>query len=77
MQSAKIVMGHVAPVPWIAEAAAKSLEGKAITPETAAAAGEAAVAGAKPLSQNAYKIQIARVCVKRALLEAARNSASA
>ena len=77
VQSAMIVMGHVAPVPWIAEAAAKSLEGKAITAETAAAAGEAAVAGAKPLSQNTYKIQIARVCVKRALLEAARNSAQA
>ena len=35
------------------------------------AAGTAAVQDAKPLSQNAYKIQLARVAVKRALLEAA------
>lgn len=75
VQSAKIVLGQVAPVPWLCEAAAKSLEGKSITPETAAAAGEAAVAGAKPLSQNGYKVQLARVCVKRALLEAAKQSA--
>ena len=75
VQSAKIVLGQVAPVPWICEGAAKSLEGKSITPETAAAAGEAAVAGAKPLSQNGYKVQLARVCVKRALLEAAKQSA--
>jgi xanthine dehydrogenase YagS FAD-binding subunit len=75
VESAKIVLGQVAPVPWVCEGAAKSLEGKSITAETAAAAGEAAVAGAKPLSQNGYKVQLARVCVKRALLEAAKQSA--
>ena len=42
-----------------------------ITAETAEEAGKAAVAGAKPLSQNAYKVQLARVSVKRALLAAA------
>jgi len=44
---------------------------KSITVETAEAAGKAAVADAKPLSQNAYKVQLARVAVKRALLAAA------
>jgi xanthine dehydrogenase YagS FAD-binding subunit len=72
--SARIVLGHVAPAPWPARAAEKSLEGKTLSEETAAAAGEAAVQGAKPLSHNGYKVQLARICVKRALL-AARESA--
>jgi len=69
--SATIVLGHVAPTPWVASDAAQSLTGKSITAETAEEAGKAAVAGAKPLSQNAYKVQLARVSVKRALLAAA------
>jgi len=72
---ARIVMGHVAPVPWPATEAAAWLEGKSVTPETAAQAAEAAVRGAKPLSRNKYKVQLARVAVKRALLEAAKGGA--
>jgi xanthine dehydrogenase YagS FAD-binding subunit len=67
----KIVLGHVAPTPHVAEAAAKAIEGKLINEETAAAAGRAAAEGAKPLSQNAYKIRLIEVAVKRALLTAA------
>jgi xanthine dehydrogenase YagS FAD-binding subunit len=37
--------------------------------------GKAAVAGAKPLSDNAYKVQLAKVAVKRALLEASGKKA--
>jgi xanthine dehydrogenase YagS FAD-binding subunit len=70
--SARVVLGHVAPVPWEATAAAKALAGKTITEATAEAAGKAAVADAKPLSQNAYKVQLASVAVKRALLEAVK-----
>jgi len=69
VKSAEIVLGHVAPVPWPAAEASKWLAGQAITEETAAKAGEAAVRGAKPLSGNKYKVQLARVAVKRALLE--------
>ncbi|MCL4523753.1 MAG: FAD binding domain-containing protein, partial [Acidobacteria bacterium] len=67
--SAQIVLGHVAPVPWPATEASKWLVGQAITETTAAKAGEAAVRGAAPLSGNKYKVQLARVAVKRALLE--------
>jgi xanthine dehydrogenase YagS FAD-binding subunit len=42
-----------------------------VTEETAAAAAEAALEGATPLSQNAYKIQVAKTAVKRAILRAA------
>jgi xanthine dehydrogenase YagS FAD-binding subunit len=73
--SARIVMGHVAPTPWDAAAAAKYLAGKRITAETAEEAGKRAVADARPLSQNAYKVQLAKVAVKRALLAAANVKA--
>jgi xanthine dehydrogenase YagS FAD-binding subunit len=68
--SARIVLGQVAPVPWRAAAAEELLRGKAVDAELAAAAGEAAVRDARPLSRNHYKVQLARVAVKRALLAA-------
>jgi len=73
--SAKVVLGHVAPKPWDSADAAKALAGKSVSADTAEAAGKAAVASAQPLSQNAYKVTLARVAVKRALLEAAKQKA--
>jgi len=70
--SARIVLGHVGPTPVVASGAEQALAGKSITEQTAEEAGKAAVAGARPLSDNSYKVQLARVAVKRALLEAAR-----
>jgi xanthine dehydrogenase YagS FAD-binding subunit len=70
-KSVKIVLGHVAPTPMISDAAAKALEGKEVTEDTATAAGEAATDGAKPLSQTGYKLKLITVAVKRALLTAA------
>jgi xanthine dehydrogenase YagS FAD-binding subunit len=67
----KVVLGQVAPTPHIAEAAAKALQGQAVTEATATAAGRAAATGAKPLSQNAYKLKLVEVAVKRAILIAA------
>jgi xanthine dehydrogenase YagS FAD-binding subunit len=71
VQSARVVMGAVAPVPWRSAAAEQALAGKAVDEQTAAAAAEAALRGARPLSQNAYKIQVAKTAVKRAILRAA------
>jgi xanthine dehydrogenase YagS FAD-binding subunit len=71
VRSARVVMGAVAPIPWRSPAAEKALAGKTITEETAAAAAEAALQGAQPLSENAYKIQVAKTAVKRAILRAA------
>ena len=70
--SARIVLGHVAPVPWLAESAGQALAGKPVTPEAAEEAAKAALDGATPFSQNGYKVQLAKVAVKRALLEAVR-----
>jgi xanthine dehydrogenase YagS FAD-binding subunit len=71
VREAKIVMGHVAPTPWISSEAAAVIVGRAVTAETAEVAGEAAVASATPLSNNEYKVQLAKVAVKRAILRAA------
>ncbi len=70
VKSARVVLGHVAPIPWVSDEAAAALIGKTITPETAMAAANAAVAQAKPLSMNKYKITLAKAAVKRALLQA-------
>lgn len=72
VKSARVVMGAVAPVPWRAQAAERVLAGKAITEAIAAEAATAAVTGARPMSGNAYKVQIARTAVKRAILAASR-----
>jgi len=71
VQSARVVMGAVAPIPWRSQAAEQALAGKTITEETAAAAAAAALRDARPLSQNAYKIQVAKTAVQRAILRAA------
>ena len=69
--SARVVMGAVAPVPWRSQAAEQALAGKPVNEDTAAAAAEAALRDARPMSQNAYKVQVARTAVKRAILDAA------
>jgi xanthine dehydrogenase YagS FAD-binding subunit len=71
VKAARIVLGAVAPVPWRTPAAERVLVGKPVTEAVAVAAAAAAVAGAKALSGNAYKIQIAKTAVKRAILKAA------
>jgi len=67
---AAVVLGHVAPTPHAAAAAASALQGKEVSEETASAAGKAAAEGAKPLGQNGYKVRLVEVAVKRAVLAA-------
>ena len=68
---ARIVLGQVAPTPWISREASDAIVGLPVNDETAEAAGEAATSAATPLSDNQYKVQLAKVAVKRALLLAA------
>ena len=67
-RDARIVLGAVAPTPHRAEKAEEVMIGKNIDPAAAEAAAEAAVEDAKPLSKNAYKVQITRALVKKAIL---------
>ena len=73
VRSARVVLGQVAPKPWRAEAAEAELAGKTLNEETAAKAADAAVADAKPIRSNGYKIQLARAAVRRALMRAAEG----
>jgi xanthine dehydrogenase YagS FAD-binding subunit len=68
-----VVLGHVAPVPWPSPPAGQALSGKRPSDEVADAAGQAAVAQATPLSKNGYKVQLARIAVKRAVLSAVQQ----
>jgi len=64
----RIALGAVAPGVVRAVAAEEFLRGKPLNEEYAAQAGKLALAGAKPLDRNAYKIQVAQTLVTRALL---------
>lgn len=70
VRDARIVMGHVAPTPWVAQEAATALVGQPVNEDTASRIGDIAVAGATPLSMNSFKVQMARAAVKRSLLRA-------
>jgi xanthine dehydrogenase YagS FAD-binding subunit len=63
----RVVLGHVAQVPWRAKEAEAALSGGRPSPELFRKAAEAAVSAAKPLSGNAYKVRLAKVAVERAL----------
>jgi len=68
-------LGAVAPIPWPSEAAMGVLGGRDVTPELAAAAGEAAAADADPLADNEYKVTLVKVATQRALLAASAKEA--
>lgn len=67
-KEARIVLGAVSPTPIRAKKAEEAITGRAINTRTAEEAAEAAVLGARPLSMNAYKVELTRSLVKRAIL---------
>jgi xanthine dehydrogenase YagS FAD-binding subunit len=71
VRQARVVLGQVAPIPWISAEAERVLIGRPLSEAVAQQAGQAAVADASPLSNNEYKVQLAQVAVKRAILRAA------
>ena len=69
VRDSRVVLGSVAPTPRRATEAEEILRGAKASPEIAAKAAEAAVAGARPLKQNAFRVRLARVTLERALRE--------
>lgn len=67
VKDVSLVMGAVAPIPMKAEKAEAYLIGKKLDAETAAKAAEIALEGAIPLENNTYKIDLAKVMIRRAL----------
>ena len=70
IRDARVVLGSVAPTPIRSKEAEEILIGAKPSPELLARASEAAVSRATPLSQNAYKVRLARVMLERTLQEA-------
>lgn len=71
VQVARIALGGVATVPWRAREAESVLAGKRLDEATARAAADAAFAAARPCRDNAFKVELGRRTLVRALLEAA------
>ncbi|WP_395307317.1 xanthine dehydrogenase family protein subunit M [Mycobacterium sp. AMU20-3851] len=69
--SAALVLGGVAAAPWRVVAAEQRLIGAPPTDEVFRSAADELIAGAAPLAQNAFKIDLARNSVVRALRRAA------
>ena len=72
IRNARVVMGSVAHKPWRSEEAEAALSGRPVSEETFRKAAEAALARAKPLAHNAYKIELGKRAITRALMRAAR-----
>jgi xanthine dehydrogenase YagS FAD-binding subunit len=73
-RQARIVLGGVAPVPWRVPDAENMLAGQRVTPDLAREVGAAAVAEARPLSKNAYKVPLTRGVVERTVLALATSA---
>jgi xanthine dehydrogenase YagS FAD-binding subunit len=74
VNKASIVLGGAAPVPWRATGAEKALVGKPLNEQSAREAAVAAVQGATPRSQNAYKIPVFEAVVRRTILAAGQGA---
>jgi xanthine dehydrogenase YagS FAD-binding subunit len=72
---ARVALGGVATVPWRAHAAESALTGAAANAETFRRAAEAALEGARSRAHNAYKIELAKRTIVRALRDACGGAA--
>ncbi|HEV2802298.1 MAG TPA: xanthine dehydrogenase family protein subunit M [Pyrinomonadaceae bacterium] len=72
IKQARVVLGSVAHKPWRSREAEVALVGKPASEESFRRAAEAALAGAKPLAHNAYKVELGKRAVVRALMRASR-----
>ena len=69
VRDARIAFGGVAPKPWRASKAEAALRGAPATEEAFRRAADAELADAQPLSENAFKVPLARNLLTRTLLD--------
>ena len=69
LRQARVVLGAVANVPYQVAAANQFLEGKALDDETANKTADLLLENANALSENGYKIPMARALIRRTLLQ--------
>jgi xanthine dehydrogenase YagS FAD-binding subunit len=70
VREARIGLGGLAAKPWRSHEAEAALRGQRLDERTAEAAAEAALAGARPIGEAAYKVDLGRRTLVRALLQA-------
>jgi xanthine dehydrogenase YagS FAD-binding subunit len=70
VRDVRVVMGAVAPIPWRSHQAETALRGAHLDTAAAARAADAALKPAAPLSDNGYKVPIAKALIRRAILRA-------
>jgi xanthine dehydrogenase YagS FAD-binding subunit len=68
VSDARIVLGAVAPIPYMVDEANDFLDGRMMTDENASHAADLILADAKPLAHNGYKVPIAHALIRRTLL---------
>ncbi len=68
VQSGTLVLGGVAPIPWIEKTVSAQLAGLKLTSDNVEALSRRVLADAEPLEQNAYKIPLAQNITKKLLL---------
>jgi xanthine dehydrogenase YagS FAD-binding subunit len=69
IRDARVALGGVGTKPWRSHEAERALIGRPANAATFHAAADAALAGARPQSQNAFKIELAKRTLVRALTE--------
>jgi xanthine dehydrogenase YagS FAD-binding subunit len=70
IRDARVAAGGVGTKPWRLPDVAEALIGKQVSNSTFETAAEQAVAGAKPLKQNAFKVTLLKRTITRALVQA-------
>ena len=73
IRQARLVLGGVAPVPWRSPAGEAVLADQRPSPVLAARAAAAALASAQPLAYNAFKVEMGRAVVERAIMAVAAS----
>ena len=73
VKTARVALGGVAHKPWRATQAEEFLSGKKATTENFQLAAEQAVKTARPLTENAFKVELAKRAIVRALEQAKKG----
>jgi xanthine dehydrogenase YagS FAD-binding subunit len=72
IQTASVVLGGVAPMPWRLPEVEQWLRGQALSAHVARQAGALAIVHAQPLAKNGHKVPMTSAAVERALLRLVR-----
>ena len=72
IQTASVVLGGVAPMPWRLPEVEQWLRGQALSAPVTGQAGALAIAHAQPLAKNGHKVPMTSAAVERALLRLVR-----